>query len=181
MSLQEWAEPALATERGVHFIKWCDTAGADESYLNLLHYSREQVVRPSNHILSSSPPILTFFPFDRLFGKTLSLHETAGNTPLQIHRESLILPIVALDASRWRSIRAKHCAGERFQSLRLRADQKIKRLSLEKVLLGKEWLSASSWCTKTQPHWVINAMKMGFPCGACSCSECTKNTSFWEG
>lgn len=162
MSLQEWAEPALATERGVHFIKWCDTAGAEESYLNLLHNSREQVVRPSNHSLSSSP-LLTFFPFDWLFSKTLSLHETAGNTPLQIHRESLILPIVALDASRWRLIHAKHCAGERFQSLRLKTHQKIPIFSLEKVLLGNEWLSASTWCSKTQPHWVMGWWRSGLP------------------
>lgn len=60
--------------------------------------------------------------------------------------------------SRWRSICAKHCAGERFQSLRLKTDQKIQ--SLEKVLLGKERLSASTWCTTTQPHWVLKAVKI---------------------
>lgn len=93
MSLQRRAEAALATASGVHFIKWCDTAGADKIYLNSHHNSKEQVVRPPNHVLSSSPPILTFISFDWLFSKTLSLRETAGNTPLKIRRKSLILPL----------------------------------------------------------------------------------------
>ncbi len=118
------------------------------------------VFRPPNHVLTSSPPILTFIPFNWFFNKTLSLRATAGNPPLHIRRESLILPIVALDASRWRSIRAKLCAGERFQSLRLKTDQEIQSLSLEKVLLRKEWLSALTWCTETPPHWVIKAVKV---------------------
>lgn len=171
MSLQRWAEPASAIARGVNFIKRCDAARADESYLNFHRNPEKEVIRPPNHVLPFSLPILTFIPLNWLFSKTLSLRATAGNPPLQIRKEILILPVVALDASRWCSIRAKLRTFSKSQIEDGSEDPRFKPgkgSSQGRMTLCFKLMHRNSTILSHQ-----SSESLCSPHGACTCSECT--------
>lgn len=119
ISQQRRAEPATATATARDFISLSDVM-----LQGLMGATWIFTIIPLRRRASNASWFLTLFLPDCMFGKTLSLFSTAGNTPFKFRQTSSDPPCGWLgrryDAARWSSACAKLCAGIQSQKVWIR-------------------------------------------------------------